>query len=193
MWDRVGATLLFGLAANTDNVSIGLAYGLTHRRIRWQSNVLIAVVTTLITLAALAGGLAIRRVIPPRMPDLLGGSLLLLLAGWGLYAEQRGTDGSGFRALGRFAGRPRVGLAETLVLAAALSINNIGLAIASGIGGVNYRSAAVAIGGFSIVMLALGQAIGSRVVRIRLPRLARCCLNGNAVLALAGLFMLAGY
>ena len=73
MWDRVGATLLFGLAANTDNVSIGLAYGLTHRRIRWHSNVLIAVITTLITLAALAGGLAIRRVIPPRMTDLLGG------------------------------------------------------------------------------------------------------------------------
>ena len=191
MWDRVGATLLFGLAANTDNVSIGLAYGLAHRRIRWAQQCADRGGHHTHHLGRFGRRTGYRRELP-RMPDLLGGSLLLLLAGWGLYAEQRGIDGSGFRALGRFAGWPRVGLAETLVLAAALSINNIGLAIASGIGGVNYRSAAVAIGGFSIVMLALGQAIGSRVVRIRLPRLARCCLNGNAVLALAGLFMLAG-
>ena len=193
MWDRIGSAVLFGLAANMDNVSIGLAYGLKHRRIGWFSNLLIAVITTAVTLIALAGGLALRAVLPPKVPDVLGGSLLLVLAGWSLYAERRGAGSSSPPALRRFATRPRVGLVETLVLGATLSINNIGLAIAGGIGGVGYRSAALAIGGFSILMLAFGQGIGSNVIRIRLPPLAHFCLNGNVVLALAGLFMLAGY
>lgn len=42
-------------------------------------------------------------------------------------------------------------------------------------------------------MLTLGQGIGSNAIRIKLPALARSCLNGNAVLALAGILMLAGY
>ena len=193
MWHRIGSAVLFGLAANVDNVSIGLAYGLSHRRIRWHSNLLIAAITTLVTLVALAGGLAIRHVLPPRMSDVLGGSLLLMLASWSFYAECRGRRRSSSPAQHRFAARPRVGVVETLTLAAALSINNIGLAISGGIGGVNYHSAALAIGGFSIVMLALGQGIGSNVIRISPPPLARSCLNGNVALALAGFFMLAGY
>ncbi len=193
MWDRIGSAVLFGWAANMDNVSIGLAYGLKRRRIGWRSNLLIAVITTLVTLVALAGGLGLRQVLPSKVPDVLGGSLLLVLAAWSFHAERRATGGSSSRALRRFASRPRVGLVETLFLAVTLSINNIGLAIAGGIGGVGYRSAAVAIGGLSIVMLALGQGIGSNAIRIRLPPVARSCLNGNVVLALAGLFMLAGY
>jgi putative Mn2+ efflux pump MntP len=193
MWDRVGSAVLFGLAANTDNVSVGLAYGLKRRRIGWRSNLLIAGITTLVTLIALAGGLALRAVLPPKVPDALGGSLLLVLAAWSFCAERRGAGGSSPRLLRRFAPRPRVGLVETLFLAATLSINNIGLALAGGIGGVDYRAAALAIGGFSVAMLALGQGMGSNVLRVRLPPLARSCLNGNVVLALAGLFMLAGH
>ena len=193
MLDRIAATVLFGLAANMDNVSVGLAYGLKHRRIRWPSNLLIAAITTVITLAALAGGRAIREALPPKTPDIVGGSLLILLAGLSFYAERRGSGDSASRALHRFATRTRVGFSETLFLAAALSINNIGLAIAGGIGGVTYRGAALAIAGFSIAMLALGQHMGSSVIRVRLPPLARSCLNGNAILALAGIFMLAGY
>ena len=191
MWDRVATAILFGLAANVDNISVGLAYGWGKRRIRWHSNLLIAAFTTIVTLLALAGGLAIRRVMPPNMPDVLGGGLLLALAAWNVFAERRDKSGSG--TLKRFGTRSVVGLGETLVLAAALSINNIGLAIAGGIGGLDYRSAALAVGGFSIATLMFGQAVGSNVVELRLPPLARACLNGNAALALTGLLILVGY
>ena len=61
--DRVASTMLFGLAANTDNLTIGVAYGLKHRWIGWQQNLVIAAATTLLTLLALALGRQIREML----------------------------------------------------------------------------------------------------------------------------------
>ena len=87
-----------------------------------------------------------------------------------------------------------MGIGETLFLSGALSINNVGLAIAGGIGGVGYISAALSIFCFSVAMLALGQAVGGNFIRVKLvPQMLRYPKSGNAVLALAGVFMLVGY
>jgi hypothetical protein len=88
----------------------------------------------------------------------------------------------------------RISLAETLYLSATLSINNIGLAIAGGIGGIGYGPAMLSIFGFSVFMLALGQALGDRmedVLPIR-PKLSNEML-GSAVLFVAGALMIAGF
>ena len=71
MFDRIGSTLLFGIAANSDNLTVGIAYGAKRRRIRWEHNLLIAVVTTAITLVALAAGREIREALPAKLPDVL--------------------------------------------------------------------------------------------------------------------------
>jgi hypothetical protein len=78
-----------------------------------------------------------------------------------------------------------------LFLAGALSANNIGLAIGTGIGGVGYSAASIL--GLSVVMLALGQAVGRSVGPGRIHHGLRSPASGNGVLALAGLLMLAGY
>ena len=91
----------------------------------------------------------------------------------------------------RFAGRRTVGLAEAVALSLTLSINNIGLAFAGGLGGIGYWAAAIAVFAFSVTLLALGQRIGGNLLRLpqRLSRLA----NGHAVLALVGVLMLTGH
>jgi putative Mn2+ efflux pump MntP len=194
IFDRIGSTLLFALAANTDNLTVGIAYGMKRRKIRWGQNLLIAAVTTLITLVALTVGRQIREVLPPGLPDMLGGALLVLLAAVSVVCEQVGAVVQFANPLTKFAQRTSVGLGESLFLTATLSINNIGLAIAGGIGGVSYASAAVCILCLSVVMLALGQAIGTSLTRLRLvSRMLRYSLSGNAVLALAGVLMLAGF
>jgi putative Mn2+ efflux pump MntP len=69
----------------------------------------------------------------------------------------------------------------------------VSLAIAGGIGGISYVSAAMSIFCFSVAMLALGQTIGGNFTRARsVPRVLRYPMSGNAVLALAGILML-GY
>lgn len=193
-FDRAASTFLFGLAANTDNLTIGVAYGMKHRWIRCQQNLLIAVVTTLLTLVAMALGRQIREMLPARMPDIVGGALLLAFATWNFYRERTGASGRPPLSTSRFGERASVGLGETLFLSGTLSINNVGLAIAGGIGGVGYTAAAVSIFCFSIAMLTLGQAVGSNFIRVSwFPQVLRYPMSGNAVLALAGVLMVAGY
>ena len=94
----------------------------------------------------------------------------------------------------RFASRATVGPGESLLLAASLSLNNIALAVAGGIGGVTYATTAACIFGLSMLMLALGQAIGTSLTRLRwVSSLLRYSLGGNAALAMAGALMLAGF
>jgi putative Mn2+ efflux pump MntP len=192
-FDRIGSTLLFALAANTDNLTVGIAYGLKRRSIAWRQNLLIAAITTLITLIALGVGRQIREVLPSGLPDMLGGAMLLLIAAGSIVCEYFGAAFRFANPLTRFAERSSVGLAEALILSGSLSINNIGLAVAGGIGGVAYTAAAVSIFGLSMAMLALGQAIGTSLTRLRLvSQVMRYSLGGNAALALAGVLMLAG-
>jgi putative Mn2+ efflux pump MntP len=185
--------LLFGIAANTDNLAVGLAYGLKRRSIGWMPNLLIAVITTAITLVALVFGREIRHLLPEELPNVLGGSLLVALAAWNLYRDRDGAFDESAMA-DRFAAQGSVGLRESLILAGALSINNIGLAVAGGIGGIGYLPAAVSIFFWSVAMLLVGQAISTRLAQLRaFGRVLRSPLSGNAVLLVAGLAMLVGY
>ena len=171
MLDRVASTMLFGLAANTDNLTIGVAYGLKHRWIGWRQNLVIAAATTLLTLLALALGRQIREMLPAKMPDILGGVLLLTFATWNIYRERTGASGRPPVLTSRFAERVSVG-----------------------IGGAGYICAALSIFCFSVAMLALGQAVGNNFIRVKLvPQMLRYPMSGNAVLALAGVLMLVGY
>jgi putative Mn2+ efflux pump MntP len=194
IFDRVASTLLFGLAANTDNLAIGVAYGMKRRTIQWQQNLFIAIVTTLITLVAMTLGRQIREMLSSRLSDILGGALLLLFATWSFYRERPGAHNQPSFPTSRCSPRTYIGMGESLFLAGTLSINNVGLAVAGGIGGVRCISAAWTVFCCSVVMLALGQVVGESFIRVKsVPRVLRYPMNGNAMLALAGVLMLAGY
>jgi putative Mn2+ efflux pump MntP len=194
VFDRVASVLVFGLAANADNLTVGTAYGMKDRRIRIGQNLLIGGITTAVTLIAMAFGRQVRMLLPSGFPDVLGGALLLGFAAWNFFTERlRGAENAS-SPMSRFAGISDVGLGETLFLSAMLSINNLGLAIAGGIGGVGYVPTALSIFGFSVAMLAIGQTAGRRFSSARsVPLVLRGPACGNAVLALAGFLMLAGF
>jgi putative Mn2+ efflux pump MntP len=194
VFDRVASVLLFGLAANTDNLTVGTAYGMKDRPIGIGKNLLVAGVTTAVTLIAMMFGRQVRMLLPSGLPDLLGGGLLIGFAAWNFYTETAAGGENPRMPMSRFIGRSDVGLRETLFLSATLSINNFGLAIAGGIGGVGYVPTALSIFGFSVAMLAVGQILGRGFSRARsVPLALRSPAYGNAVLALAGCLMLAGY
>lgn len=194
MFARAASTLLFGLAANLDNLTIGLAYGLQGRRIGPVANLLIAAATTAVTLLALGAGRQIRTLLPADLPNIAGGALLAALAAWNLYHERNGGAEKSARYASRFAERRAVGVRESLFLAGVLSVNNLGLAVAGGIGAIGYLPAMLSVFFWSIALLALGQALSRRLGRVEaLRRAVRSPLGGNAVLLLAALAMLAGY
>lgn len=135
----IGPMLLFGLAANADNLTVGIAYGLKRRWIPWGHNLLIAVMTTTVTILALVVGLQVRAMLPSGVPSTVGGILLIALAAWSFWRGRTGSMSDlGNQPTG--AADSRVLVNESLFLAGALSVNNIDLAIGEGLGGVNYVS-----------------------------------------------------
>ena len=117
---QVAPSLLFGIAANTDNLTVGVAYGMKRRWIRWPQNLLIAAFTTLVTLGAMAAGWQIRKTSPSGSPDALGGILLLAFAGWNFYRDRSGAFSRPSICVTGFASRMSPGMGETLFLAGTL-------------------------------------------------------------------------
>lgn len=175
------SAVLFGVAANSDNLSIGISYGIKRRYVLWVHNIVIAVVTTVITLIALATGHILRDYLLPNSPSWLSGALLMLLALWSAYKQPCAESPPD---------HDLTTLHESLYLSLTLSVNNIGLALAGGIGNLSYGVVAISIFSFSILMLAAGQLIGLKVVE--LGGFFGHPMFGNAVLFLAGVMMLAG-
>jgi len=175
--------ILFGLAANADNLAVGTAYGVQHRRISRLHNLLIAFATTAVTCAALFAGSLLHRHLLPALPNWLGGAMLILLALAGfLWPKQAPADAAAAGV---------AGWREVAVLAAALSVNNIGLAIAGGFAGLPYAVALAAIFCFSIALLSAGLFIGESAGRRLASTLSQAWI-GNAILLAAGLMMLSG-
>lgn len=175
--------ILFGLAANTDNLAIGIAYGVQRRRIRLLHNLLIALVTTTVTGAALNASSQLHRVLLPALPDWIGGAMLILLALAGfLCSKQRPEEA---------AGAGLMDWREAGYLSGALSVNNIGLAIAGGFDGLHDAGALTAVFCFSVALLSAGLFIGGIASRQLANTLSNARI-GNAILLVAGLAMLFG-
>lgn len=179
----LAAAILLGLAANIDNLTIGIAYGVQRRRIRVRHNLLIGIVTTAVTGLAFAFGQALHRYLLAMLPGWLSGAMLIAMALFGLLRSQA-RPGHALHA--GIAAWP-----EIACLALALSVNNVGLAIAGGFAGVGYAAALAAILGFSLALLPLGQAIG-RHAGHRLDAALMQPWIGHAVLLLAGVMLLFG-
>ena len=59
-WTKLASTIVLGISANTENLPVGLAYGLRGVQIGFARNLVIAVVTTVATLLPLAARRGLR-------------------------------------------------------------------------------------------------------------------------------------
>ena len=93
---------------------------------------------------------------PPEVPDIVAGLLLVGLGFFNIWIERRKAGEKPEGPLGSQVKEQRLGLRETMVLAGALSINNVGLGFAGGFAGLDHGPVALSVGGFSILLLWLG-------------------------------------
>ena len=192
LFAKLLSTLLFGVAANADNLTLGFAYGLKGRRIGWLANLLIAIITTAITLVTLIFG---RAILPCCR---LGCPLLSAAACWWRWRPGACTaTATGSSSIPQWPALTAGAVSSSRrrsILSGVLSINNIGLAVASGIGGIDPAPAAISIFFFSVVLLVLGQALSAKLAQVRnIGRLLHSPLGGDVVVLLAGMAMLVGY
>lgn len=73
--------IILGLATSSslDNFGVGIAYGIRNIRISWISNLVIAVICFLFSMAGIVFGLWLAQILPDILPSLAGGFLLFII------------------------------------------------------------------------------------------------------------------
>jgi putative Mn2+ efflux pump MntP len=188
-WTEYTSIVALGVGANSENLPVGLAYAMRRCRIDLPPNLAIAALTTIATLIPLAAGHGLRGYMPAWLPDIAAGLLLVLLGLTNLWLERRRGPTSAPQT--PQLETTRIGLRETLALAGALSLNNIGLGLAGGIAGLSPGLVAASVGGFSFALLWLGQYLGRNFAR-RAEMSRWLSLDGNILIVIVGLLMALG-
>ncbi|QSZ26418.1 sporulation membrane protein YtaF [Aceticella autotrophica] len=174
--------ILYSISANIDNFVVGIAYGIKKIKIGFYSNLLIAVVSTTGTYLSLLIGKIIGKLIFLNITNLIGSIMLILIGLWFILdfflkknqkipSEKCDNDIKNYKEL---LDKPEkadldnsgyITIKESIPLAFALTINNIGLGVAAGLAGLNILITTCLTFFFSILSIILGYLIGN------------CCLS----------------
>jgi putative Mn2+ efflux pump MntP len=160
------SALLFAISANTDNFVVGLCYGIKKIKIGLVSNLLIAFISMVGTIVSMSIGKIIFNFIPENVSNYLGSIMLILIGGWTLVKpllknihtdniidnpEKADIDNSS-----------SIDAKESIAIAFALSINNIGLGLGASITGISIIITSSLTFIFSIMFIITGYYLGSR-------------------------------
>ena len=153
--------LLFAISANTDNFVVALSYGIKEIKIGFLSNFFISLISLIGTILSMTLSKVIVNIIPVNISKLIGSLILILIGLWTIVKpllkdyssnsilenpEKIDKDSS-------FSIDPK----ESITLAFALTINNIGLGIGGSIAGLNILTFI-----FIFLMILIGYFIGSK-------------------------------
>jgi len=191
-WTEIASVVALGIGANTENLPVGLAYGLRRRRIGLGRNLFIAAATTVATLVPLAIGEGLHGDMPAGASDLVAGLLLVGLGLFNMWSERRAFAGRVSAHTGAEGPMASIDLRETLSLAGALSINNIGLGFAGGVAGLGQGAVGLSVAAFSVVLLWLGEWLSRRIKSGLAGTSGWVQLDGNLLLVGVGVIMMLG-
>lgn len=173
------SSLLFSLSSNLDNVVVGTAYGLKKIKIGIIANLIIAIITSTGTFLSMSVGIYISKLLPQYITNSFGAGTIIILGGYFViesiiklkynktskelalkdiddmieYAEKSDLDNSG-----------DIDTKEALLVAFALTFNNLGTGVAASITGVSIQFTVIFTFILSILTIKLGEAIGSNIL-----------------------------
>lgn len=177
---HIVSSLLFGISANIDNFTVGIAYGIKKIKIGILSNLLIAIISAVGTFLSMSIGTFIIHFMSPKIANILGSSILILLGLWftiNFYIKQHSKiindqcsiENNSYRykelldtpEMADIDKSGYIDAKESISLAFALTINNIGVGIGASITGLNILLTTGITFIFSIISILLGCLIGN--------------------------------
>ncbi|MDR3594689.1 manganese efflux pump [Clostridium sp.] len=173
------SALLFSLSSNLDNVVVGTAYGLKKIKIGIIANLIIAIITSTGTFLSMSLGVYISKFLPHYIANGFGAGVIIILGGYFVvqsiiklisnkcskelalkditdmieYAEKSDLDNSG-----------DINIKEAILVAFALTFNNLGTGVAASITGVSIEFTVIFTFVLSILTILLGETIGNNVL-----------------------------
>ena len=158
--------ILIGIAANLDNLGIGLAYGVKQVNIPILSNAVIEIMSMIVTYVAVTAGSTVVEYISPHTANLLGSLLLCVIGIWTLMSNNFSNQ--------RIAGNPElfdedknlvISTREAMALGFVLSANCLAGGIAIGANGISALWTVISIGVFSFITVGVGSRCGSLLAK----------------------------
>lgn len=155
------SALLFGVSSNTDNLVVGMSYGIKKMPIRWSENLIVALITFMGTVLSMILGKSVLLFLPQKLAGILGSVIIILIGAVGLVKffmkTKKPEEESGEETELALQTLTRT---EALILGLALTLNNIGLGIGASITGLPVLSTALCSFLFSLLFLYIGNLIG---------------------------------
>lgn len=186
---------LFAFSASLDALIVGITYGIKRVHITLAQNIIVSLITLAGTAASISLGHWLAPLLPQKAATIAGSAILILLGTYYIVkylwltissylAKQQQKMGEMHKtSTENMIHKDTLSLHETILLGAALSINNMGIGIGASIAGLTLIPTAVITFLFSILLLFIGNSLG----KIRLLRLADRFADPLSGLLLIGL------
>jgi putative sporulation protein YtaF len=171
--------ILFVVSANIDNFAVGVAYGIKKIKIGLFSSLIIAIVSAAGTFISMSFGLVISKCMPMFVSNILGSTILIGIGIWIIGADclkkhkneiQDTYNKNEFTGYIELLDHPEkadanqsgdIDVKESVTLAFALTINNIGLGIGASITGLNIVFNTIFTFIFSLAAVVIGCRLGN--------------------------------
>lgn len=156
---------MIGIAANLDNLGIGMTYGVRKVRVPLLSNAVIAMMSMIATCLSMLLGHYLAGLLPSYWGNLIGGLTIIVLGIWGLISSLRKrSDTLAQIADDKDKNKDQViSWTESISLGFALSVNCIASSLGAGASGVSPWFTALSVGFFSLVSIDIGGRLGARI------------------------------
>ncbi|WP_028777361.1 sporulation membrane protein YtaF [Shimazuella kribbensis] len=171
--------ILIGIAANLDNLGVGVAYGVQSTKIPVKSNFIIAGIGAVITYFSVTLGSWIGNYIDPDLANIGGGIILFGIGAWTIWtdwqritlndARQKSEEGHYLQKILDCPERADtdnnkvISSKESLLLGIALSLNCFGVGIGGGITGVSPVLSSIVVGSMSFCTMMIGIRMGIKL------------------------------
>jgi putative sporulation protein YtaF len=168
--------IAIGIAANLDNLGIGLSFGARSTKVPLLSNLLIALLSLAATYLAMSAGIYLSHLISPSWGNLIGGLVVVFIGAWGLRSSLKKrrklvSDAELGEQMTRMAersdkdGNHIISWGESISLGFALSVNCMASGLAAGVSGVSPLFSALSVGIFSLLTVDIGVRLGSQIAK----------------------------
>lgn len=182
-----------GIAANLDNLGIGLSYGIKSTRISITSNLIMSLIAITWGFIALTSGKYLQTDLKVPHISLIGGLLIIVVGAWNITSNLRQTLSN--QQLTQIFQQPEIidldknrliSWKESITLGMILAINCIGTGFGAGASGISPFWTTLSIGVFSFISIDLGVRSGLRLGQTWLAK--KSTLLSGFILIAIGLY-----
>ncbi|TVY07465.1 sporulation membrane protein YtaF [Paenibacillus cremeus] len=188
-----------GIAANLDNLGIGVSFGARSIRVTLISNLIIAVLSMIASYISITLGSFVSSYIPGNLANWCGGIMIILLGLWAIRTELRNAsivrEEHSANPISNLLEHPQeadkdrnniLTWKESFALGTALALNCLAGGFGAGVTGLSPLATTISIGIFSLLTMAIGVRAGLKLSQTWLGKWSN--LIGGIILIGIGLY-----